>query len=251
MTNEQEIHHLRQKISDHADNIAQMETLIQRAPSDGLRSALESEVAQRDAARTRLSRLEEIIRLSQDIEQVQGLITQQQQHVHALREEREAVQRRLTQAETELNKTRIDLSEKQQTLQQKHSELGSAPAQASAPAAASAPSQPGGTVRLGPFPAAALRLPGGKLEQFASAEVIVGREKMQGIDIAMNEQTVSGTHARISFDSDNNQWTITDLGSANGTWVGESQLSAHKPAVIQHGAQLRFGRAAATFELLG
>ncbi len=255
-THEQECQQLRQKITDHDGNIAQMEELVKRTPSAGLKSALDAEIAQRDAARARLFKLEEIMVVETEMQQLQTQIAEQEHNVHLLREEREAVQRRLTQAETDLNRTRIGLNKKQDELQQKQHELNQGAASAAAPAATAsalpprpaAPAAPGGTVRLPQTPPAALRLADGSLEHITTGDAVIGREKMSGIDIALNNETVSGTHARVFFQD--NQWTVTDLGSANGTWVGEQKLNPQETTPIQHGAALRFGLIAATFEIV-
>lgn len=252
MSKEQERHHLQNKINDHETNIAQMQELLNRTPSEGLRTALAAETAARDAARARLFKLEEAITLENDIQQQQSLLSHHESTAQSLREERDAVQRRLTQAETELNRTRIELNRKQDELRQKEADLGpsTAPAPAAPEAAEAPPERPraGGTMRLPQAPPAALRLANGTLEQVLTAEVTIGREKMQGIDIGLNESTVSGTHARLSYGD--NQWTLTDLGSANGTWVNNTQIQPQEPTPIEHGTQLRFGRVSAMFELL-
>ena len=49
---------------------------------------------------------------------------------------------------------------------------------------------------------------------------------------------VSGNHARI--DQNGNQWTVTDIGSTNGTFVNGIQLQPNVPQVIQIGDTIRF-----------
>jgi hypothetical protein len=241
----QELQQLHGQITDHDTNITQMEELLQRTPSEGLRTALQAEVARRDAARARLLKLEEIIALEGDINRYQQTVGQYEQTAQQLRDEREAVQRRLTQAETELNRARIELSSKQSELRQKETELE----QVGSVAAAPGTPRPGGTVRLSMAPPAALRIVStGNHEQISNGKAIIGREKMTGVDIAMNEETVSSTHARIAYED--NQWSITDLGSANGTWVDNQQIPPQAPTPISHGSGIRFGRVVTTFELL-
>jgi hypothetical protein len=55
--------------------------------------------------------------------------------------------------------------------------------------------------------------------------------------IILNEGTVSGYHARLSFQQD--QWWLEDLGSRNGTFVNELPIS--EPIVITYGDVLGFG----------
>jgi hypothetical protein len=50
---------------------------------------------------------------------------------------------------------------------------------------------------------------------------------------------VSRRHAHIRFQ--NNQWTITDLGSSNGTFVNDIAAQPNVPFQIQDGTRLRFG----------
>lgn len=49
---------------------------------------------------------------------------------------------------------------------------------------------------------------------------------------------VSGNHARI--DQNGNQWTVTDIGSTNGTFVNGEQLQPNVPKVISIGDTIRF-----------
>jgi hypothetical protein len=55
--------------------------------------------------------------------------------------------------------------------------------------------------------------------------------------LILNENTVSGYHARLSFQQD--QWWLEDLGSRNGTFVNELPVS--EPLVITYGDVLGFG----------
>ena len=49
---------------------------------------------------------------------------------------------------------------------------------------------------------------------------------------------VSGNHARI--DKNGDTWTITDIGSTNGTFLNGTQLQPNVPKVIQIGDTIRF-----------
>ena len=55
--------------------------------------------------------------------------------------------------------------------------------------------------------------------------------------LILNDNTVSGYHARLSFQ--NNQWWLEDLGSRNGTFLNE--LPVTEPLVITYGDVLGFG----------
>ncbi|MDX1435783.1 MAG: FHA domain-containing protein [Anaerolineales bacterium] len=54
------------------------------------------------------------------------------------------------------------------------------------------------------------------------------------------EQGVSRMHAVISIRGD--RVTITDLGSANGTWVNGDRVSPHTARVLNHGDLVTLGK---------
>lgn len=56
---------------------------------------------------------------------------------------------------------------------------------------------------------------------------------------------VSRRHATLRYAS--GQWTITDLGSANGTFVNDKALTPHTPTVLPEGSVVRLGAFVATF----
>jgi hypothetical protein len=49
---------------------------------------------------------------------------------------------------------------------------------------------------------------------------------------------VSRQHAQISFSSN---YTISDTGSTNGTWLNQARLTAHKAYVLRSGDEIRLG----------
>jgi len=69
--------------------------------------------------------------------------------------------------------------------------------------------------------------------QFAGSEIILGRDP--ACDCCLEEKTVSLRHSRISYH--HNQWWIEDLGSTNGTFINQEQVS--EPMVITQGDRLR------------
>ncbi len=81
-----------------------------------------------------------------------------------------------------------------------------------------------------------------RVQQFSSAEIIIGRDP--SCDCAIDSNTVSKHHARLSFDR--GQWWVEDLGSTNGTLLNEQPLSV--PTVLALGDQLRCGEATLTIE---
>ena len=61
----------------------------------------------------------------------------------------------------------------------------------------------------------------------------------QGTDVLVNESTVSRNHATITVEE--NRIVIEDLGSSNGTKVGDLRLSPNQPTPAAPGTPLRFG----------
>jgi pSer/pThr/pTyr-binding forkhead associated (FHA) protein len=65
----------------------------------------------------------------------------------------------------------------------------------------------------------------------------VGRDP--AAEVALRDQTVSRSHARL--DRSGGGWTVTDLGSTNGTAVGGTRLAPNTPAPLRPGAPVQFG----------
>jgi pSer/pThr/pTyr-binding forkhead associated (FHA) protein len=102
---------------------------------------------------------------------------------------------------------------------------------------------------LSSAPAANIEMP---VEQAPAAElvdVVDGRRYRlrpglntlgrQGTDILVGESTVSRNHARLTVE--NGQVLIEDLGSSNGTKVGDQRLGPNQPVPATHGTPLKFG----------
>jgi len=64
---------------------------------------------------------------------------------------------------------------------------------------------------------------------------LIGRAKDN--TIVLNDDTVSGYHARLSYRQD--QWWLEDLGSRNGSFLNEILVT--EPLVITNGDELHFG----------
>lgn len=67
------------------------------------------------------------------------------------------------------------------------------------------------------------------------------------VDLAQlggREVGVSRRHAMLRWMG--GHWTLTDLGSANGTFVNESALVPNVPTVVQESSRIRFGALAVT-----
>ncbi|MGB8699195.1 MAG: FHA domain-containing protein, partial [Thermosynechococcaceae cyanobacterium] len=65
--------------------------------------------------------------------------------------------------------------------------------------------------------------------------------------LVINESFVSRYHARI--DRVNGGYTLTDLGSANGTKVNDRRIPAETPITLSHGDRIDIGGLAVTFML--
>ena len=71
---------------------------------------------------------------------------------------------------------------------------------------------------------------------------LVGRQ-VDGQGLAILEPSVSRHHAHLTLDND--EWTVRDLGSANGTFQDDKLIAA--PVSVQEGERLRFGHIAFYF----
>ncbi len=69
-----------------------------------------------------------------------------------------------------------------------------------------------------------------------TANIVVGRSR--DCDLVLRDPTVSGRHARLVWEND--KILLEDLGSANGTFVGDKRVTR---ALIRPGDNVRFGRA--------
>ena len=71
----------------------------------------------------------------------------------------------------------------------------------------------------------------------------------QGTDILVNEGTISRVHARITIEG--NTITVEDMGSTNGTKVGDRRIGPNQPTPATPGTTLRFGNWRALLQLGG
>jgi hypothetical protein len=69
--------------------------------------------------------------------------------------------------------------------------------------------------------------------------VSIGRGRQN--DVVLADDSVSTTHARVEFAD--GAWRITDLDSANGTFVESERLAAQVPTPLPYGASVRLGAA--------
>ncbi|PSK99336.1 FHA domain-containing protein [Murinocardiopsis flavida] len=71
-----------------------------------------------------------------------------------------------------------------------------------------------------------------------SAPILIGRAK--DATLVINDDYASGRHARIY--SSNDQWVVEDLGSTNGTYLGQQRLAKEDPQPITIGQPIRIGK---------
>jgi len=100
---------------------------------------------------------------------------------------------------------------------------------------------------------AVVRPPGARWEYpLQDADVLLGRqggEQPVDLDLGFYDPNgyVSRNHARIT--ADNRRYHLTDLNSANGTYVNGERLAPHAPRLLRHGDKIRVGRVVLHFRI--
>jgi hypothetical protein len=75
--------------------------------------------------------------------------------------------------------------------------------------------------------------------------LLVGRSGGEvGADVEIDEPSLSRRHAELVVSG--TTWTLRDLGSTNGTWVGDRRLTAGEVVELAPGAAIRLGSVVAT-----
>ncbi|MFT5685721.1 MAG: pSer/pThr/pTyr-binding forkhead associated (FHA) protein [Myxococcota bacterium] len=69
------------------------------------------------------------------------------------------------------------------------------------------------------------------------ASTLIGRGT--NADLRLERRACSGTHARLSWRQ--GLWSVSDLGSRNGTWLNDQQLTAGTSHTLRAGDHLAFG----------
>lgn len=100
---------------------------------------------------------------------------------------------------------------------------------------------------------AVVRPPGARWEYpLHDADVLLGRqggEQPVDLDLGFYDPNgyVSRNHARIT--ADHRRYHVTDLNSANGTYVNGERLTPHAPRLLRHGDKIRLGRVVLHFRI--
>ena len=84
-------------------------------------------------------------------------------------------------------------------------------------------------------------------------EVTIGRATRNATwDISLQDRTISRPHCRIGCADPNDPeapWTITDLDSANGTFVDGVPIAPHEPHMLRDGVVLTIGETTVLFRM--
>ncbi|MCB9450524.1 MAG: FHA domain-containing protein [Anaerolineaceae bacterium] len=86
--------------------------------------------------------------------------------------------------------------------------------------------------------------------QYVNHEIIIGRSIpgspiVPDVDLSDKhaaDQGVSRMHANLTYDPEQNVILVSDLGSANGSYLNGERLVAKEVRVLRHGDELRLGR---------
>ncbi|PCC75024.1 FHA domain-containing protein [Nannocystis exedens] len=89
-----------------------------------------------------------------------------------------------------------------------------------------------------------LRGPEGDVE--LPERCLIGRSR--GCDLVLAARDVSGEHAVLQWSA--THWELRDLGSRNGSYVGEVRLTPGGRATLAAGATLQFGHESGTWQLI-
>ncbi|NNJ24620.1 SpoIIE family protein phosphatase [Alienimonas chondri] len=80
--------------------------------------------------------------------------------------------------------------------------------------------------------------------RLTGGEAVVGRHP--NVDVQIDSNMVSRRHARLFQRSGEDDWTLEDLGSGNGTFLNGKRIA--EPIVLNTGDRLKFGPVLARFE---
>lgn len=78
----------------------------------------------------------------------------------------------------------------------------------------------------------------------SSSPLSIGRSAESGLRI--EDPSVSADQAKLELRADG-RWQLTDVGSTNGSWLGEARLKPHAPRLVVADARVKFGTVAGRF----
>jgi hypothetical protein len=87
---------------------------------------------------------------------------------------------------------------------------------------------------------ALLRDEGSEREAPLPARCLIGRSR--ACDLQISSRNVSSRHASVEWVD--GAWVLQDLGSRNGTFVGDAKVKVGERVVLREGLRVRFGRSA-------
>lgn len=75
---------------------------------------------------------------------------------------------------------------------------------------------------------------------------------VDGVEVGFSltdNKFISGTHFRIMYESEESTFYIEDLGSTNGTWLGQTKLTVRVPLKLEDGSIIKIAREEVHFKV--
>jgi pSer/pThr/pTyr-binding forkhead associated (FHA) protein len=94
--------------------------------------------------------------------------------------------------------------------------------------------------------------PTGDFWPLTGGRLVVGRlGAAEGIDISMQDPTISSRHAAMVVDAASGSITVEDTGSTNGTFVNDEHIGFNGRRDLRDGDRLRFGGFTSIVKVIG
>jgi pSer/pThr/pTyr-binding forkhead associated (FHA) protein len=94
--------------------------------------------------------------------------------------------------------------------------------------------------------------PNGDFWPLTGGRLTVGRlGGAEGIDISLQDPTISSRHAAMVVDAASGSITVEDTGSTNGTFVNDEHIGFNGRRDLRDGDRLRFGGFSTIVKLIG
>jgi hypothetical protein len=94
--------------------------------------------------------------------------------------------------------------------------------------------------------------PSGDFWPLTGGRLVVGRlGAAEGIDISMQDPTISSRHAAMVVDATSGSVTVEDTGSTNGTFVNDEHIGFNGRRDVRDGDRLRFGGFTTIVKVIG